>query len=407
MNLAYIPSPSISSFSIGPLTIRFYALAILAGICVAVWLTSKRWIKVGGSFDQILDITIVAVPSGIIGARLYHVITTPELYFGADGNFGDIFKIWNGGLGIWGAVFLGTLCVWAWCRHKKYPIAVLLDAGAPGLLIAQGIGRLGNWFNQELYGSPTTLPWGLKLNSNASAIGSSEACYDGTSCPTGVLYHPTFLYEMIWNFIGAALLLWLGARVVRRFKAGSLFALYVMWYTAGRTWIEMLRIDRAHEILGLRVNVWVSLLIFVLAVVAFVLIQRMGQDSAQLQAQLTHVTGLEEKVAAGSMSARELRAQLQEEAKTQHAQAITERNEQKAEKKAAQEDEKSLYEQAKAIVAQNRKAAREATDETTNEGIVEGADEVADAGDAEAESPSLETDTDITSRSQRAPKHAQ
>ncbi|MFC0266039.1 prolipoprotein diacylglyceryl transferase [Alloscardovia macacae] len=363
MNLAYIPSPSISSFSLGPLTIRFYALAILVGIVVAVWLTSRRWIALGGSFDQILDITIVAVPSGIVGARLYHVITTPELYFGSNGNFSDIFKIWNGGLGIWGAVLLGVLAVWAWARYKKYSIAMLVDAVAPGLLIAQGIGRLGNWFNQELYGSPTTLPWGLKLNESTNAIGSSESCYTGQSCPTGVLYHPTFLYEMIWNFIGAALLLWLGAQITKRFKAGSQFALYVMWYTAGRTWIEMLRIDRAHEFLGLRVNVWVSLIVFVLAVVAFVLIQRSGKSTAELKEELDYVTDLEKQVELGVLTSRQLRDKLTDEARAAAREKREEKQALSEEKKAHEKSEKDLYEEAKALVAKAHKDQKAESDE--------------------------------------------
>ncbi|TCD54800.1 prolipoprotein diacylglyceryl transferase [Alloscardovia theropitheci] len=368
MNLAYIPSPSISSFNLGPLTIRFYALAILVGICVAVYTTSLRWKRVGGTFDQILDVTIVAVPTGIIGARLYHVITTPELYFGPSGNFGDIFRIWNGGLGIWGAVTVGALAVWGWCRYKKYPIALLLDAVAPGLLIAQGIGRLGNWFNQELYGSPTTLPWGLRLNDNASAIGASEACYDGSSCPSGVLYHPTFLYEMIWNFIGAALLIVLGKIIIKRFKAGTIFVLYVMWYTAGRAWIEMLRIDRAHEILGLRVNVWVSLLVFMLAVVAFVLVQRMSESTAELSDHLTHVSALEAQVTEGTMTSHQLRVVLNEEESQERETVKKQRSQAKHAQKEQQESEKALYEEAKRLVT---KARREQTVNAESDGAVD------------------------------------
>ena len=172
-------------------------------------------------------------------------------------------------------------------------MALLADSIAPALLVAQAIGRLGNWFNQELYGKPTTLPWGLKLNMNGSAIGNSETCYDGASCPTGTLFHPTFLYEMIWNLIGAALIIWIGHRLANRLKAGSLFALYVMWYTLGRTWIEMLRIDFSHEILGLRVNVWVSIIVFMLGAVAFIVIQRVGSPTQLLSDKLHAQTELE------------------------------------------------------------------------------------------------------------------
>lgn len=295
MTLAYIPSPTISQFHIGSLTIHIYALTMLLGIIVAVWITSERWKKLGGTFDQILDTAIVAVPCGIIGARLYHVITTPERFFGPNGNWVEIFRIWNGGLGIWGAIFLGALGAWAWCRHKHYPMALLADSIAPALLVAQAIGRLGNWFNQELYGKPTTLPWGLKLNTQGSAIGNAEMCYDGATCPTGTLFHPTFLYEMIWNLIGAALIIWIGHKLITRLKAGSLFALYVMWYTLGRTWIEMLRIDFSHQILGLRVNVWVSIIVFILGAVAFILIQRFSQSTQLLAEKLRTETELEER----------------------------------------------------------------------------------------------------------------
>ena len=293
MTLAYIPSPGISSFHLGPVTIRFYALTMLLAIIVAAWITTRRWKKEGGRTDQILDIAICAVPAGIVGARLYHVITTPERYFGVDGNPADILRIWRGGLGIWGAVFLGALAAWAWCRHKNYPTALLADCVAPALLVAQAIGRLGNWFNQELYGAPTTLPWGLKIDAAGSAIGNSEQCYDGATCPTGTLFQPTFLYEMIWNLIGAALLVWIGHKAVNILKAGSLFALYVMWYTLGRTWIEALRIDFAHEFLGVRINVWVSMTVFFLGAVAFVLIARKGKPTSLLSEKLRTITELE------------------------------------------------------------------------------------------------------------------
>ncbi|EFA23099.1 prolipoprotein diacylglyceryl transferase [Bifidobacterium gallicum] len=288
--LAYIPSPTISQFELGPFTIHIYALTMLLGIVVCVWMLTVRWQRYGGTFDQVLDTTLVAVPCGIVGARLYHVVTTPERFFGPNGDFVEIFRIWNGGLGIWGAILCGALGAWAWCHHKRYPMALMADAIAPGLLVAQAIGRLGNWFNQELYGKPTTLPWGLKLNNQGTAIGSSEQCYDGATCPTGTLFHPTFLYEMIWNLIGAALIIWIGHKTINRLKAGSLFALYVMWYTAGRTWIEMLRIDFSHQILGLRVNVWVSIIVFILGVVAFIIIQRVGTSTQVLANKLESIT---------------------------------------------------------------------------------------------------------------------
>lgn len=299
MTLAYIPSPTISQFSIGPVTIHIYALCILMGIVLAVWITTTRWKKLGGNFDQVLDITLVSVPAGIIGARLYHIITTPERFFGPDGDWAEMFRIWNGGLGIWGGVLFGALAAWAWCRHKHYPMALLADAIAPGLLVAQAVGRLGNWFNQELYGAPTTLPWGLKLNMEGTAIGHSEQCYDGATCPSGTLFHPTFLYEMIWNLIGAAIIAYIGSKAMKKLKAGSLFAVYIMWYTLGRTWIESLRIDYAHEFLGVRINVWVSMAVFVLGAVTFIVVQQMGKDTDLLAEKLRTVTEIEQRLENG------------------------------------------------------------------------------------------------------------
>lgn len=299
MTLAYIPSPTISQFSIGLVTIHIYALCILMGIVLAVWITTTRWKKLGGNFDQVLDITLVSVPAGIIGARLYHIITTPERFFGPDGDWAEMFRIWNGGLGIWGGVLFGALAAWAWCRHKHYPMALLADAIAPGLLAAQAVGRLGNWFNQELYGAPTTLPWGLKLNMEGTAIGHSEQCYDGATCPSGTLFHPTFLYEMIWNLIGAAIIVYIGSKAMKKLKAGSLFAVYIMWYTLGRTWIESLRIDYAHEFLGVRINVWVSMAVFVLGAVSFIVVQQMGKDTDLLAEKLRTVTEIEQRLENG------------------------------------------------------------------------------------------------------------
>ncbi|KXA19651.1 prolipoprotein diacylglyceryl transferase [Gardnerella vaginalis] len=296
MTICYIPSPSISQLTLGFIHIRFYALSILAGILIAMCITTRRWKRVGGDFNQVLDLVLVSLPAGIIGARLYHVITTPEKFFGSHGDFFEIFRIWNGGLGIWGGIFLGSLAACALCRYRKYPIGLLADAAAPAILIAQGVGRLGNWFNQELYGAPTTLPWGLKLNYAATqAIGHSERCYDGLTCPAGTLFHPTFLYEMIWNFIGAALLIGFGKVLVQKLRAGSLFALYVMWYTAGRVWIEALRIDFSHVFLGVRINVWVSILVFLLAALCVILLQRSASTRDELVERLIDVTSDEKE----------------------------------------------------------------------------------------------------------------
>lgn len=289
---ASIPSPTFSVFHIGPLTIHMYAICILIGIVFAVWILTVRWRKVGGNFDQVLDTTLVAVPCGLVGARLYHCITTPESYFPPTGNLVDIIKVWEGGMAIFGGVGVGALAAFLWCRHRRYPYALLADCLAPGLMVAQAIGRLGNWFNQELYGKPTTLPWGLELN-DAEAIGKNEVCYNGQPCPTGTLFHPTFLYEMLWNLFGAAMIVIIGHRLANRLRAGQQFAMYMMWYGLGRTWIESLRINYSTEILGIRTNIWTAILVCLAGAVLFAALHRYGRPTPELAERLRTVTAAE------------------------------------------------------------------------------------------------------------------
>lgn len=255
-NLASIPSPPQGVWHLGPVTVRAYALCILVGIVVAVWWTVRRYVARGGDGNTVIDCAIAAVPAGIIGGRVYHVITDHDKYFGEGKEWTDALNITNGGLGIWGAVIFGGLAVWGVLRYKKLPLAPFADAVAPPILLAQAIGRLGNWFNQELYGSPTTLPWGLRIDEAHLPAGSTY--------PPGTLFHPTFLYEALWNLAGAALLVWIGRRMLARngVTGGRLMWVYLMVYTAGRVWIEMLRIDKAETVLGLRLNVWTSIVIF-------------------------------------------------------------------------------------------------------------------------------------------------
>ena len=269
MNLAYIPSPTFSKFQVGPFTIHMYAICILIGICVAVWILTTRWKRYGGTFDQILDTTLVTVPCNLV----------------------NILKVWEGGMAIFGGISVGTLVAFLWCRHKHYPFAIFADAIAPALPVAQAIGRLGNWFNQELYGWPTTLPWGLKLN-DADAIGKSEICYSGAECPDykTTLFHPTFLYEMIWNLIGAAIIIYLGHKLADRLRAGQQFAMYLMWYGLGRTWIENVRINYSTVILGLRTNVWTAIIVFVIGCILFIVLYQHGPDSKVQARQLAAVT---------------------------------------------------------------------------------------------------------------------
>jgi len=260
---AAIPSPSQGTWYLGPLPVRAYALAILLGIVVALWMTRRRWAERGGDPEQVLEIAFWAVPFGIIGGRIYHVISSPDAYFGVGGDPLKAFAIWEGGLGIWGAVAFGAVGAWIGCRRQGVRLAPFADALAPGLLVAQAIGRLGNWFNQELFGGPTTLPWGLQVSDTVTvAVGY----------PVGTLFHPTFLYEMLWNLAAAALLIWVDRRY--RLGHGRVFWLYVALYTLGRLWIELLRIDDAEIVLGLRLNVWTSMIVGVGALVAFVVVGR-------------------------------------------------------------------------------------------------------------------------------------
>lgn len=264
--IASIPSPPENVWNLGPFPLRAYALAILAGIFVAAWLTSKRWVARGGNTDQVINITFWAVPFGIVGGRIYHVISSPAAYWGEGGNPIKALYIWEGGLGIWGAIAFGAVGAYIGCRREGVRFASFADAVAPGLLVAQALGRLGNWFNQELFGAPTTLPWGLEVD---------PAIIARFGEPAGTLFHPTFLYEMIWNLAAAGLLLYLDRRF--RLGHGRVFWLYVVTYTLGRLWIEMLRIDEAELVLGLRLNVWTSIIVGLGGAVAFVLIGRKHQ----------------------------------------------------------------------------------------------------------------------------------
>ncbi|MFD1506859.1 prolipoprotein diacylglyceryl transferase [Georgenia yuyongxinii] len=270
MILASIPSPPQGEWHLGPVPLRAYAIAILIGGIVAWWILDRRYTAKGGPKDTAIDVVFWMVPFGIIGARLYHVITTPDPYFGPDGDPWAAFAIWNGGLGIWGAVALGAVGAWIGMRRRGLRLAPFADALAPGLLVAQAIGRLGNYFNQELYGAPTTLPWGLEIDDAHLVPGYVS----------GTLFHPTFLYELIWNLAMVAVLLWAERRF--RLSHGRVFWLYVMLYTVGRVWIEYLRIDTAEIVLGLRLNVWTSILIFLVALAFFVVIGRRtrGQEES-------------------------------------------------------------------------------------------------------------------------------
>ena len=262
----FIPSPTISAFELGPLTIRFYALAILSGIVIGTWLTARRLRIRGGTTSQTLDIVMWAVPFGIVGGRLYHVITDNQLYFGPGRDPWGALRIWEGGLGIWGAVALGLVGAAIGARRAGVPFAAFVDAAAPGLLIAQGLGRWGNWFNNELYGGPTDLPWKLQIYDMNQATGQAVLSADGTPEVLGY-FQPTFLYESLWCLAAASLLMFLDRKY--SLGAGSVFALYIVFYTTGRFAFELMRSDPANLILGLRVNTWVSGLLFLAGLALF------------------------------------------------------------------------------------------------------------------------------------------
>jgi prolipoprotein diacylglyceryl transferase len=270
--LANIPSPPQGVWQLGPIPLRGYALSILAGIVIAVLWAKRRYADRGGDPEIVLDVAIFAIPAGIIGGRIYHVLTDWPKYFGEGGNPWQAFNIAAGGLGIWGAVALGTLAGWLVLKWRKVPVAPMLDAVAPTIILAQGIGRLGNWFNQELHGGPTTLPWGLEIYERVDEAGNLAPVSGVSTGEVLAVVHPTFLYELLWNVAICVLLVWLDRRF--RLGGGMVFALYVAGYTLGRFFIELIRTDAATEVFGgLRINTVTSAVVFLVAC-AFVFMLR-------------------------------------------------------------------------------------------------------------------------------------
>jgi prolipoprotein diacylglyceryl transferase len=252
---AFIPSPSSNGVHVGPLFVHAYGLAYVAAVVAAVAITTRRWRRVGGDPALVQEVALWGFPAGLIGGRLYFLATSwnevPDHWWGP-------FAIWKGGLGIWGGIAAGTLVgIWV-LRRRRANIPLFLDAAAPALLVAQAIGRIGNYFNQELFGGPTTLPWGLQIDPAHRPAGYTQYA----------TFHPTFLYELLWNVLLAAALVQLGRR--RTIRPPGLFALYVAGYSLGRIGEELLRVDPAHHILGLRLNFFVASLLFAAGVAWFV-----------------------------------------------------------------------------------------------------------------------------------------
>ncbi|MEV0765815.1 prolipoprotein diacylglyceryl transferase [Nocardia sp. NPDC050435] len=282
--LAYIPSPPQGVWQIGPFPLRAYALCIIIGIIVAIWWGDKRWQARGGKQGTVLDVAMFAVPFGLIGGRLYHVATDWQKYFGAGKNPVEALYIWQGGLGIWGAVFLGGVGAWIGCRVYRIPLPAFGDAIAPPILLAQAIGRLGNYFNQELYGRETTLPWGLEIYPRFDSDGQLDMMNGVSNGVAEKVVQPTFLYELLWNLLVVFLLVQIDKRY--RIGHGRLFALYVAGYCVGRFVVELLRDDEATHIAGIRINSFTAALVFLAAIAYFVFATRGRETPAMLQPAL-------------------------------------------------------------------------------------------------------------------------
>jgi prolipoprotein diacylglyceryl transferase len=275
--MLFIPSPSQSVWHLGPVPLRAYALCIIVGALLAIWIGERRFVAKGGRAGFIGDLAMWAIPLGIVGARIYHVVTDAQLYFGPGRNPVDALRIWEGGLGIWGAIAGGALGGWIACRRANVRFADAAGAVAPGLLVAQAVGRLGNYFNQELFGRPTTLPWALEIDAAHRPSGYAQFS----------TFHPTFLYELIWNLAAAAVLVWLLERRFR-LRGNQVFAAYVMLYTAGRVWIELIRIDTVNHLGPFRLNVWTAIMVFTLAAAYFARSRRSDEPAVPNSAEGDH-----------------------------------------------------------------------------------------------------------------------
>ncbi len=270
---ASIPSPSRGVWWLGPIPLRAYGILMVAAMALAIWITHRRYVARGGAGDVVYDTSIWAIAFGVIGGRLYHVATTPKQYFGEGNDPWEFLKIWEGGMAIWGAVGLGAVGAVIGLRIAKQRVGPFADAVAPGLLLAQVLGRWGNYFNQELFGGPTTLPWGLEIDTAHLPADYAE----------GTLFHPTFLYEGLWNLAMALLLIWLDRRI--RFSSGQVMSLYLVMYGVGRFWVEGLRLDEARVFLGLRLNAWTAMAVVILGLVLYYVCGRTAAPTRVLPAE--------------------------------------------------------------------------------------------------------------------------
>jgi len=280
----FIPSPPQGVWHLGPLPLRAYALFIIAGIVAALLISDRRWEARGGQRGVVYDIALWAVPFGLVGGRLYHLVTDWRTYWGPGGaGFGAALRVWDGGLGIWGAVALGGVGAWIGCRRRGIPLPAFGDALAPGIILAQAIGRLGNYFNQELYGRETTLPWGLEIFYRRDPSGYIDThSLDGVSTgQVALVVQPTFLYELLWNLLLFVVLIYADRWL--RLGHGRLFALYVAGYCVGRFCVELLRDDPATHLAGIRINSFTSTFVFIGAVVYIIVAPKGREDPAGLR----------------------------------------------------------------------------------------------------------------------------
>ncbi|SRX95365.1 prolipoprotein diacylglyceryl transferase [Mycobacterium leprae TN] [Mycobacterium shimoidei] len=380
--LAYIPSPPRGVWYLGPVPIRAYALFIIVGIVVALVIGDRRWAARGGERGVIYDIALWAVPFGLAGGRLYHLVTDWQLYF-AEGGAGPIaaLRIWDGGLGIWGAVALGGVGAWIGCRRRNIPLPAFGDAVAPGIVLAQAIGRLGNYFNQELYGRETTLPWGLKLYYRQDPSGLVDVhSLDGVSNgQVALVVQPTFLYELLWNLVVFAVLIIVDRRLIM--GHGRLFALYVAGYCVGRFCIELLRDDAATHIAGIRINSFTSTFVLIGAVVYLILAPKGREDPATLggkAAPKREAVAARELVGVAATSGAAQGAEVDEEADSPAATP-------------AAEDEAVDVDTVDAADSAPKTATAEEAEETEAEAVAEEAEEVEAEAVAE-EAEGAETD---------------
>jgi prolipoprotein diacylglyceryl transferase len=388
MPLANIPSPSDGVWHLGPLPLRAYALAIILGIVVAIWVGERRFVARGGRPGTVSDVAVWAIPFGLVGARVYHVATNPEFYFGEGKDPIEALYVWEGGLGIWGAIAFGALGAYLGCRFSGVRFTSFIDAVAPGIVLAQAIGRWGNYFNQELFGKPTDLPWGLEID----VENRPEDYLEYTT------FQPTFLYESLWC-LGVALVIVLADRRFRLGR-GRVFALYVALYTAGRAWIEDLRIDDAHEFGPFRLNVWVSIGMFVLAVAYFVIVGRLrpGREESVYRKGREPVDA-EEKAEAAKADAEkadgaeeEADAEKKAKAKVSGAAGADDAAEEKTDAEKA-DAEKVDAEKADAETADAEKADAEKADAEKADAEKSDAEEKAGAENADTEAALAAADT--------------